>query len=192
MVDTLPDELDPLPFVDDYLPALLAQASKLISSEFHEVVQSAGFSVTEWRILATLASKPGLSIGGLADITVSKQPTVTRLLDRMEAKGLVQHRNNPFREMDLKPQHAALQAAESEPVIQNCGWGICMDVDEFVRFVAKDAAPAVEAPAPVLAALSVQETLKPGQSGSAPSLAVLPFTRMAMGIPVQRSGRSST
>ena len=44
------------------------------------------------------------------------------------------------------------------------------------RFVAKDAAPAVEAPAPVLAALSVQETLKPGQSGSAPSLAVLPFT----------------
>ena len=37
-----------------------------------------------------MASKPGLSIGGLADITVSKQPTVTRLLDRMEAKGLVQ------------------------------------------------------------------------------------------------------
>ena len=90
MVDPLPEELDSLPFVDDYLPALLAQASKLISSEFHEVVQSAGFSVTEWRILATLASKPGLSIGGLADITVSKQPTVTRLLDRMEAKGLVQ------------------------------------------------------------------------------------------------------
>jgi DNA-binding MarR family transcriptional regulator len=90
MVDTLPDELDPLPFVDDYLPALLAQASKLISSEFHEVVQAAGFSVTEWRILATLASKPGLSIGGLAEITVSKQPTVTRLLDRMEAKALVE------------------------------------------------------------------------------------------------------
>mgnify|MGYP006165824159 CR=1 FL=1 len=54
------------------------------------VVQAAGFSVTEWRILATLASKPGLSIGGLAEITVSKQPTVTRLLDRMEAKALVE------------------------------------------------------------------------------------------------------
>ena len=40
--------------------------------------------------LATLASKPGLSIGGLADIAVSKQPTVTRLLDRMEARALVQ------------------------------------------------------------------------------------------------------
>ncbi len=90
MVDSSPDALDPLPFVDDYLPALLAQASKLISGEFHEVVQASGFSVTEWRILATLASKPDLSIGGLADITVSKQPTVTRLLDRMEAKAYVQ------------------------------------------------------------------------------------------------------
>ena len=44
------------------------------------------------------------------------------------------------------------------------------------RFVAKEAAPAVEAPATPLAAPTVQETLKPGQSGSAPSLAVLPFT----------------
>ncbi len=34
---------------------------------------------------------------------------------------------------DLKPQHAALQAAEDEPVMQDCGWGICMDVDEFIN-----------------------------------------------------------
>ena len=32
-------------FVDDYLPALLAQASLLISSEFHVVVRQHGFSV---------------------------------------------------------------------------------------------------------------------------------------------------
>lgn len=88
--DNLADDSPALPFVDDYLPALLAQASKLISGEFHTEVQAAGFSVTEWRILATLTSKPGISIGGLAQITVSKQPTVTRLLDRMEAKGYVQ------------------------------------------------------------------------------------------------------
>lgn len=89
MADTPSHPLDPLHFVDDYLPALLAQASQLISGEFHEVVKAAGFSVAEWRVLATLASKPSVSIGGLADITLSKQPTVTRLLDRMEAKSLV-------------------------------------------------------------------------------------------------------
>lgn len=55
-----------------------------------------------------------------------------RMLDLLQHKGLVQHRDNPFRATGLKPQHAALQAAESEPVMQDCAWGICMDVDEFI------------------------------------------------------------
>ena len=78
------------PFVDDYLPALLAQASKLISAEFHAVVEAEGISVTEWRVLASLTGMQGVSTGQLAQISVSKQPTVTRLLDRMEAKGFVE------------------------------------------------------------------------------------------------------
>jgi len=85
--DDLPNDL---PFVENYLPALLAQASRLISAEFHAVVQASGFSVTEWRILATLTGSKGMSIGGLAQVSVSKQPTVTRLLDRMEAKAYVE------------------------------------------------------------------------------------------------------
>ena len=55
------------------------------------------------------------------------------MLQMLQAKGLVQHRENPFRAMNLPPQHAALQAAESEPLIQNSGWAICMDVDEFIN-----------------------------------------------------------
>jgi hypothetical protein len=55
------------------------------------------------------------------------------MLDLLQARGLVQHRRNPFREMHLRPQHAALQAAESEPLIRDCGWAICMDVDEFIN-----------------------------------------------------------
>ncbi|MBA3479373.1 MAG: MarR family transcriptional regulator [Lautropia sp.] len=78
---------DHLRFVDDYLPALLAQASELISAEFHRVVRRHGFSVTEWRVLASLAGGDPISIGRLARLTVAKQPTVTRLLDRMEARG---------------------------------------------------------------------------------------------------------
>jgi DNA-binding MarR family transcriptional regulator len=79
-----------MPFVDDYLPALLAQASALISTEFHAIVLRNGFSVSEWRTLATLTDGEGLSTGRLAQISVTKQPTVTRLLDRMEAKGYVE------------------------------------------------------------------------------------------------------
>jgi DNA-binding MarR family transcriptional regulator len=80
-----------LHFVDDYLPALLAQASQLISSEFHEVARQHGFSISEWRVMASLAGGGGpISIGQLAQVTVTKQPTVTRLLDRMEARGQVE------------------------------------------------------------------------------------------------------
>jgi len=81
-------------FVDDYLPALLAQASQLISGEFHRVVTAQGFTVSEWRVLATLAGNEPLSIGRLAQITTIKQPTVTRLLDRMTAKGYVERLEN--------------------------------------------------------------------------------------------------
>lgn len=77
-------------FVDNYLPALLAQASQLISGEFHTIVQANGFSVSEWRVMSTLAGGKPMSIGRIAEISVTKQPTVTRLLDRMEALGHVE------------------------------------------------------------------------------------------------------
>src|SRR4051795_13300637 len=76
-------------FVDDYLPALLAQAHHLVSGEFHAVANAHGFTPAEWRVFATLASGQPMSIGRLATISVMKQPTLTRLLDRMEAAGQV-------------------------------------------------------------------------------------------------------
>ncbi|WP_102226222.1 glycosyltransferase family 2 protein [Acidimangrovimonas sediminis] len=55
------------------------------------------------------------------------------MLHLLQRKGIVQHRENPFRQMPgLKPQHAALAAAETEAVITGAGWAICMDVDEFI------------------------------------------------------------
>jgi len=76
-------------FVDNYTPALLAQVSQLISGEFHVIVQAAGFEVSDWRVLSTLSEGKAVSIGHLAQVSVTKQPTVTRLLDRMEAQGYV-------------------------------------------------------------------------------------------------------
>jgi DNA-binding MarR family transcriptional regulator len=84
-----PAEAGALPFVDGYLAALLAQASHLISSEFHAVVRREGLTISEWRVLATLADSPPMSIGRLARIALAQQPTVTRLLDRMQEKGHV-------------------------------------------------------------------------------------------------------
>ncbi|WKL52360.1 MarR family transcriptional regulator [Pseudomonas kielensis] len=77
-------------FVDNYLPALLGQAWHLVSTQFHAVVEEHGLSVLEWRVLSTLASHGAISISALAQVTVSKQPTVTRLLLRLEAQGYVE------------------------------------------------------------------------------------------------------
>jgi len=77
------------PFVEAYLPALLAQAHKLVAGAFHPVAAEHGIAPSEWRVLATLASGEPTSIGRLAEIVVMKQPTVTRVLDRMEATGHV-------------------------------------------------------------------------------------------------------
>ncbi len=79
-----------LPFVDTYLPALLAQASELISGEFHRVVRAHGLSVPEWRVLATLSGGHTLTTGKLAQVSLTKGPTATRMLDRMEARGQVE------------------------------------------------------------------------------------------------------
>ncbi|MCL4187456.1 MAG: glycosyltransferase family 2 protein [Rhodobacteraceae bacterium] len=54
------------------------------------------------------------------------------LLALLDARGIVTHRDNPYRSMGLPPQHAALQAAEAEAVVAAAGWLICMDVDEFI------------------------------------------------------------
>ncbi|WP_462402367.1 MarR family winged helix-turn-helix transcriptional regulator [Pseudomonas sp. Marseille-QA0332] len=77
-------------FVDSYLPALLGQAWYLVSTQFHAIVEQHGLSVLEWRVLSTLASQGGMSISALVQMTVSKQPTVTRLLLRLEEQGLVE------------------------------------------------------------------------------------------------------
>ena len=91
MKRTVPDAptLDQ-PFVDDYLPALLGQAAQLIQGEFHRVVREHGFMVSEWRVLATLADGAEMTTGRLAEVSLTKGPTATRLLDRMEARGQVE------------------------------------------------------------------------------------------------------
>ena len=80
-------------FVDSYLPYLLARASFSISSEFHAQVEAAGFTVSEWRILASLSGVKQRTVGELADIVLAKQPTVTKMVLRMASEELV--RRNP-------------------------------------------------------------------------------------------------
>lgn len=76
-------------FTSDYLLYLLAHASAAASDEFHAFLTQEGISVAEWRILASLFPKKELRVGQLARECLQKQPTLTRIVDRMEEDGLV-------------------------------------------------------------------------------------------------------
>ncbi len=79
----------PTRFIDDYLLYLLARASHVVSSEFHEQLRRRGISVPVWRVLASLAGSQGETVTRLAEICLLQQPTMTKLLDRMVRDGLV-------------------------------------------------------------------------------------------------------
>jgi hypothetical protein len=81
--------------VDNYLAYLLARTSHLISNEFHAVVESNGLSLLEWRVMASLFGKKALSVGNLAEIILAKQPTVSKLVGRMEKSGWVKRYDSP-------------------------------------------------------------------------------------------------
>lgn len=82
-------------FIDGYLSYLLARASYSVYREFHTQVQAAGLGSLEWRLLATLSDGDGLTIGELAREILAQQPTLTKLVQRMEKAGWVRRGADP-------------------------------------------------------------------------------------------------
>lgn len=79
-------------FVDNYLLYLLARASAGISAQFHARLKTHGLQVPEWRVLASLSDGDGMTIGELATLALQRQPTMTKIIDRMTEAGLVERR----------------------------------------------------------------------------------------------------
>ncbi len=81
-------------FIDDYLAYLLARSSHLVSEQFHRQVQAQGWSINYWRILASLSDEDGLTLTQLNQRVLFKQPTLSKLVVKMEAeKLLIRHQN---------------------------------------------------------------------------------------------------
>jgi DNA-binding MarR family transcriptional regulator len=76
-------------FVDGYLGYLLGQANHALYKNFDSHVRAAGLSSIEWRVLATLHDSPPLTVSQLAHEVLAKQPTVTKLVQRMAEQGWV-------------------------------------------------------------------------------------------------------
>lgn len=82
-------------FVDDYLGYLLGQANHALYKDFDSHVRAAGLSSIEWRVLATLHDSAPLTVSQLAREVLSKQPTVTKLVQRMCEQGWLVLQGDP-------------------------------------------------------------------------------------------------
>jgi DNA-binding MarR family transcriptional regulator len=79
-----------LPIEDRLFVALLTVADAL-SLEAEQLVKSAGLSGAQYNVLRILrgAEPQGLACNGIGDRMISHDPDITRLLDRMEKRGLI-------------------------------------------------------------------------------------------------------
>jgi DNA-binding MarR family transcriptional regulator len=82
-------------FVDNYLGYLLGQANHALYKDFDAQVRARGLSSIEWRVLATLHDGEPLTVSQLAHEVLSKQPTVTKLVQRMAEQGWVALQADP-------------------------------------------------------------------------------------------------
>ena len=82
-------------FVDGYLGYLLGQANHALYKEFDGHVRAAGLTSIEWRVLATLHDGEPLTVSQLAHEVLSKQPTVTKLVQRMTEQGWLALQDDP-------------------------------------------------------------------------------------------------
>jgi|HubBroStandDraft_1064217.scaffolds.fasta_scaffold68846_1 DNA-binding MarR family transcriptional regulator len=72
------------------LTELLARANHLIGERLYDGLKGHGLSAPEWRVLGALSEHDGLKMAALAEMLLFKQPTLTKIIDRMERANLVQ------------------------------------------------------------------------------------------------------
>ena len=88
------DSLEPgdQPFYEEYLPFLLARAGHQVEAGFHRQLHEHDLSMLSWRVLAALSSRSDWTIGELGDASLAKQPTISKLIDRLVQQGMVARR----------------------------------------------------------------------------------------------------
>jgi len=78
----------------DQFVYLLTRATAQTSAPLYAQVREFGLSVLEWRTLMTMGNEAH-SIGNLAKLLFLKQPTLTRIIERLEESNLVERRPAP-------------------------------------------------------------------------------------------------
>src|SRR5260370_30890530 len=99
----------------------LLRPTDMLSGGMVKVLKAADLSATQYNVLRILRGAPeGLTCGEIANRMITRDPDITRLLDRLEKRGLIARcRETKDRRMVLTritPERLKLMAGLEEPV----------------------------------------------------------------------------
>lgn len=73
----------------------LHDVARLMRKRFEQRARNSGLTRSQWQVLAMLSKNEGIHQKGLADLLDIESITLVRLLDKMEARGVVERRKHP-------------------------------------------------------------------------------------------------
>ena len=94
---------------------LLHDTARLLRRDFERRSKGTGLTRAQWAVLAYIARNEGSSQAALADMLEIEPITLVRLLDKLEAAGLVERRPDPS---DRRVARVAATARGSELLAQ--------------------------------------------------------------------------
>ena len=81
--------------IDRDLLILIHDVARLLRTKADQRARTRGMTRAQWIILARLARQPGLSQNEMAAVCEVEPITIARLVDRLEARGLIERRPDP-------------------------------------------------------------------------------------------------
>ncbi len=80
---------------EERLGSILRDVTHLMRRNFDRRARSLNLTQVQWRALTQLSTNPGVSQTELAELLETEPESVCRLVDRLEAAGWVERRQNP-------------------------------------------------------------------------------------------------
>ena len=105
---------------------VLHDVGRLMRKRFEQQAAHLGFTRSQWLVLLHLAKNEGIHQAGLAEILEVEPITLVRILDKLEARGLIERRQHPTdrrlwllfldpkARSSLEPLHAIGEVTRSE------------------------------------------------------------------------------
>jgi DNA-binding MarR family transcriptional regulator len=79
-------------WLQGFVPYLLYRITNHLNRRLRSRLRKEGINISRWRVLAVLRAYGDLNLGGIVDLTVMEQPSVSRIVAQLEQEGLVRRK----------------------------------------------------------------------------------------------------